>query len=75
MFFALDLKTGKTLWLGEAREATNVAVTKAGDLLFLLNEMLVGHVLERGIAERLVVLERPDDIGGRYRRGGVTRRR
>ncbi len=37
-FFALDVKTGKTLWLGEAREATNVAVTKAGDLLFLLND-------------------------------------
>jgi outer membrane protein assembly factor BamB len=37
-FFALDVKTGKTLWLGEAREATNVAITKAGDLLFLLND-------------------------------------
>jgi len=37
-FFALDVKTGKTLWLGEAREATNVAITKAGGLLFLLND-------------------------------------
>jgi outer membrane protein assembly factor BamB len=37
-FFALDVKTGKTLWLGEGREATNVAITKAADLLFLLND-------------------------------------
>jgi outer membrane protein assembly factor BamB len=37
-FFALDVKTGKTLWLGEARQATNAAVTKAGDLLFLLDD-------------------------------------
>jgi outer membrane protein assembly factor BamB len=37
-FFALDIKTGKTLWLGEAREATNVAIAKAGALLFLLND-------------------------------------
>jgi len=37
-FFALDARTGKTLWLGEAREATNVAIAKAGDLLFLLND-------------------------------------
>jgi outer membrane protein assembly factor BamB len=37
-FFALDAKTGKTLWLGQRREATNTAVVKAGDLLFLLND-------------------------------------
>lgn len=36
--FALDAKTGKTLWLGEPREATNTAFVKAGDLLFLLND-------------------------------------
>ena len=37
-FFALDAKTGKVLWLGPPREATNSAVVKAGDLLVLLND-------------------------------------
>lgn len=37
-FFALDAKTGKVLWLGQPRQATNTAVVKAGDLLFLLND-------------------------------------
>ena len=37
-FFALDANTGKVLWLGSPREATNSAVVKAGDLLFFLND-------------------------------------
>jgi hypothetical protein len=37
-FFALDAKSGKVLWLGKPREATNTAVVKAGELLFLLND-------------------------------------
>ena len=37
-FFALDARTGKVLWLHEPREATNTAIVKAGNLLFLLNE-------------------------------------
>jgi outer membrane protein assembly factor BamB len=37
-FFALDAKTGKVLWLGTPREATNTAIVKAGELLFLLND-------------------------------------
>jgi len=37
-FFALDATTGRTLWLGEPRQATNTAVVKAGKLLFLLDE-------------------------------------
>lgn len=37
-FFALDAKTGKTLWLGTPREAANTAFVKAGNLLFLLND-------------------------------------
>jgi outer membrane protein assembly factor BamB len=37
-YFALDAKTGKVLWLGPARQATNTAVVKAGELLFLLND-------------------------------------
>jgi outer membrane protein assembly factor BamB len=32
-FFALDVRTGKTLWLGQPREATNTALVKAGELL------------------------------------------
>jgi outer membrane protein assembly factor BamB len=37
-FFALDPKTGKILWLGPARQATNTAVVKSNDLIFLLND-------------------------------------
>jgi outer membrane protein assembly factor BamB len=37
-FFALDVKTGKVLWLGPPRQATNTAVVKAGDLLFFLDD-------------------------------------
>jgi outer membrane protein assembly factor BamB len=37
-FFALDARTGKTLWLGQPREATNTAIVKAGELLFFLND-------------------------------------
>jgi outer membrane protein assembly factor BamB len=37
-YFALDAKTGKVLWLGQGRQASNSAVVKAGDLLFLLND-------------------------------------
>jgi outer membrane protein assembly factor BamB len=37
-YFALDAKTGKVLWLGKPRQATNTAVVKAGDFLFLLND-------------------------------------
>jgi hypothetical protein len=37
-FFALDAKSGKTLWLGQPREATNTAIIKASELLFLLND-------------------------------------
>jgi outer membrane protein assembly factor BamB len=37
-FFALDARTGKVLWLGEPRAATNSAIVMAGDLLLLLND-------------------------------------
>jgi outer membrane protein assembly factor BamB len=37
-YFALDAQTGEVLWLGPPRQATNTAVVKAGDLLFLLND-------------------------------------
>lgn len=37
-FFALDANTGKVLWLGQPRQASNTAVVKAGNLLLLLND-------------------------------------
>jgi len=37
-YFAVDAKTGTVLWLGPPRQATNTAVVKAGELLFLLND-------------------------------------
>jgi outer membrane protein assembly factor BamB len=37
-FFALDALSGKILWLGPARQATNTAVVKSKDLIFLLND-------------------------------------
>ena len=37
-FFAIDASTGQLLWLDRARQATNTALVKADDLLFLLND-------------------------------------
>jgi outer membrane protein assembly factor BamB len=37
-FFALDAKTGKTVWTSPPRQATNAAILRAGDLLFILKE-------------------------------------
>src|SRR6185295_16819810 len=34
-FFALDAKSGKVLWLGPPRQASNTAIVKAGSLLLL----------------------------------------
>jgi outer membrane protein assembly factor BamB len=36
--FALDPVTGKVLWTGKPREATNSALVKAGDLLVMLHD-------------------------------------
>jgi outer membrane protein assembly factor BamB len=36
--FALDPATGKVLWTGKPREATNSALVKAGDLLVMLHD-------------------------------------
>jgi outer membrane protein assembly factor BamB len=50
-FFAIDAKTGKVLWLGQPRQATNTAVVKAGDLLFLLDddaELIVARASRTG---------------------------
>ena len=37
-FFALDAATGETLWATPGREATNTAIVKSGNLLFLLTD-------------------------------------
>lgn len=37
-YFALDAPSGGVLWLDRPRRATNTALVKAGDLLFLLND-------------------------------------
>jgi outer membrane protein assembly factor BamB len=37
-FFAIDASTGRVLWLDRPRRATNSAVVKADDLVFLLND-------------------------------------
>jgi outer membrane protein assembly factor BamB len=36
--FAIDARSGTVLWLGAPRAATNTAVVKSNDLLFLLND-------------------------------------
>jgi outer membrane protein assembly factor BamB len=37
-YFAIDAKTGKTLWTSEPRQAGNASIVKAGDVLFSLEE-------------------------------------
>jgi outer membrane protein assembly factor BamB len=37
-FFALDPRSGKTLWVGEPRQATNAAIVKTGDLWMALKD-------------------------------------
>jgi len=37
-FFWADAKTGKTLWVSEPRQGGNAAITRSGDLLFVLKD-------------------------------------
>ena len=37
-FFAIDARTGKTLWLTDGRQAANAAVVRAGNLWFALED-------------------------------------
>ncbi len=37
-FFWADAKTGKTLWASEPRQGGNAAITRSGDLLFVLKD-------------------------------------
>jgi outer membrane protein assembly factor BamB len=50
-FFALDARTGKTVWKSAPRQATNAAIVRAGDLLFVLKddaELLVARSGPKG---------------------------
>ena len=45
-FFWADVKTGKTLWVSEPRQGGNAAITRSGDLLFVLKDdgtLMVGR--------------------------------
>ena len=35
-YYAVDMKTGKTLWASDGRQAANVALARAGDIIFSL---------------------------------------
>jgi outer membrane protein assembly factor BamB len=37
-YFALDAKSGKTLWISEGRQAANAAIVQAGDIVFSLED-------------------------------------
>jgi outer membrane protein assembly factor BamB len=37
-FFALDAKTGKTIWTSAPRQAANAAISRAGGILFVLKD-------------------------------------
>jgi outer membrane protein assembly factor BamB len=50
-FFALDARTGNTVWKSAPRQATNAAIVRAGELLFVLKddaELLVTRSGPRG---------------------------
>jgi outer membrane protein assembly factor BamB len=50
-FFGLDAKTGKTMWTSAPRQAANAAITRAGDLLFVLKddaELIVARLGPKG---------------------------
>ena len=51
-FFALDARTGKTIWTGPPRQASNAAIARAGDLLFALKddgELIVARSGAKGL--------------------------
>jgi outer membrane protein assembly factor BamB len=53
-YFLLDVKTGKTLWTGMPRQATNAAIVHAGNLVIALEddgELVVGRVSGSGFQE------------------------
>ena len=51
-YYVADLKTGKTLWTSEGRQAANVAMSRAGDIVFSLEndgELVISRGSERGL--------------------------
>ncbi|HZM94844.1 MAG TPA: PQQ-binding-like beta-propeller repeat protein [Vicinamibacterales bacterium] len=53
-YVLLDMKTGKTLWTGMPRQATNAAIVRAGAIVFALEddaELMVGRVSGNGVQE------------------------
>jgi len=51
-FFALDAKTGRTLWTSAPRQATNATILRAGDLVLALKddaELIVARPNETGL--------------------------
>ena len=53
-FFAIDLASGKTLWLGKGREAENASIVRAGDYLLLAttgSELIVAKTSASGFEE------------------------
>jgi hypothetical protein len=46
-YVLLDVKSGKTVWTGKPRQAENAAISRAGDIVFSLEddaELVVGRV-------------------------------
>ncbi len=53
-YFLLDVATGETLWTSVGRQASNAAIVKAGDILFVLQddgELIVGQADRTGFEE------------------------
>jgi outer membrane protein assembly factor BamB len=53
-YMLLDAKTGKTLWTGMPRQATNAAIVRAGAIVFALEddaELMVGRVSGSAVQE------------------------
>jgi outer membrane protein assembly factor BamB len=51
-FFALDARTGKTVWTSAPRQATNAAISRAGNILFMLKddaELIVARSGPKGL--------------------------
>jgi outer membrane protein assembly factor BamB len=53
-YVLVDMKTGKTLWTGKPRQATNAAIERGGDLVFSLEEnaeLMVGRIGANSVQE------------------------
>ena len=69
-FFGLDARTGKTVWTSAPRQATNAAITRAGNLLFVLKddaELIVARLGPKGLETvRTYTRRRQRDLGGAH---------